>query len=89
MNLPTNGAWTPVTTTTVDTCFQARGARVMITTIDPATGDFDENDSAIELTDHVQLRGLFVVPAGLSVWARCVSPTRAGVCNLSYIPFGV
>jgi hypothetical protein len=89
MQLPTNGQWTLVTTTTVDTIMQARKSRVLITTIDPATGDFDPNDSAIELTDHVQLRGLFVVPAGLSVWASCVSAAPDGTCNISFMPWGV
>lgn len=89
MNLPVSGQWTLVTTAAVDTLLQARKSRVMITTIDPATGDFDDNDSSIELTDHVQLRGLFVLPAGMSLWAKCVSAAPDGTCNISLCPWGV
>lgn len=82
--------WTEVTTTTVDTLFQARQGRVKLATSDPADSNFDEDTNTIEITDSVQLNGLIIVPAGLTVWAKPVAfPSTSAPPSISFIPFGV
>lgn len=82
--------YTEVTTTTVDTLMQAKRCRILVTTIDPSTPGFDEQGQTVELTDHTQLRGLFVVPAGLTVWAKGVNSNKPDTLpSISFIPFGV
>jgi len=83
-------AWTEVTTTTVDTLFQAPRGRIKITTLDPTGSVFEEADNTIEITDNTQLNGLFVVPAGLTVWAKAIAfPNAGSPPSISYTPFGV
>ena len=82
--------WTEVTTTTVPTLLQAKRGRVLVTTIDPATLGFDDVGDSVEITDHTQMRGLFIVPTGLTVWAKAVNfnkPTTSP--TISFIPFGI
>lgn len=89
MNLTYN-EWTEVTTTTTDTLFQSKRGRVEITTLDPTGSVFEEADNVIEITDNTQINGLFVVPPGLTVWARPVAfPNVGSPPSISWIPFGI
>lgn len=90
MTALTYDAWTEVTTTTVDTLFQAKEGRVKITTTDPADSNFDEDAQSIEITDQIQLNGLFVVPAGLTVYAKPIAfPKQSATPQIAYIAFGI
>lgn len=70
--------WTEVTTTTVDTLFQAKRGRVLITTVRPDSSAFANEDHTIEITDNTQINGLFVVPPGVTIWAKAVAFPNAG-----------
>jgi hypothetical protein len=90
MTALTYDTWTEVTTTTVDTLFQAKRGRVLLTTIDPSDSNFDDDTTTIEITDNTQLNGLIIFPAGLTVWAKPVAfPNPSSPPSISYIPFGV
>jgi hypothetical protein len=89
MNLTYN-VWTTVTTTTVDTLFQARNGRVLITTQNPTGSNFADDDDAIEITDNSQINGMFVVPAGLTVYAKPVAfPKTGSPPSIAFTPFGI
>jgi hypothetical protein len=90
MTALTYDTWTEVTTTTVDTLFQAKRGRVEITTIDPTSSNFDDDADVVEVTDQIQINGHFIAPPGLTIWARAVAfPNAPGSPAISFIPWGI
>lgn len=82
--------WTEVTTTTVDTLFQSKRGRVVITTLDPTGSVFEEEDNVIEITDNTQINGLYIAAPGLTIWARAVAfPNVGSPPSICWTPWGV
>lgn len=88
MELPYD-VWTEVTTTETDVLFQAPRGRVKITTLDPTGSVFEEADNTIEITDNTQINGLFIVPPGMTVWAKPVAfPNVSSPPTICWTPWG-
>jgi hypothetical protein len=78
-----DGSWSSVLTTTVDTLFQVQAGTILLAIGTPA----DLNDGLTLSIDNIQVRDSVIVPAGLDVQWR--NPVAANRAKLWYADFGV